>query len=107
MNVPMVAFVFMVVVSDQPLPFAYIDQGILKSVRRSRCFWNVVGFHFYQPSLLVHIPRVEDQLRFRHMAVDTITGQSVKEGIVNSSTKLSCCTLIGRYSTRYCEANEL
>lgn len=91
---PMIAFVLMVVVPDQPLPFEYIDQGILESVRRTRCSWNIIGFHFHQPSLLVHVSRVEDQLRLRHMAVDTIARWGVKKGIVGSSADGTYCNLI-------------
>jgi hypothetical protein len=92
---PMIAFVLMVVVPDQPLPFEYIDQGILESMGRTRCSWNVIRFHFHQSSLLVHVFCVEDQLRLLHMAVDTIARFSVTKGIVNSLSDGTCCNLIG------------
>jgi hypothetical protein len=91
----MIAFVLMVVVSNQPLPFEYVDQGILESVKRTRCFWNVIRFHFHQPSLLVHVSCVEDQLRLWHMALDTISRLGVKKGIVDNSADGIYCNLIG------------
>jgi hypothetical protein len=69
---PMIALTFMIVVSDQPLSVAYIDQRIFESVRSSRRSWDIIDFHFYESSLLIHISRVEDQFTFRHMAVNTI-----------------------------------
>lgn len=73
MKMTMIALMLMVVVSDQSLPLLDIDQRVLKSVRRGRCPWDVVDLHFHQSALFIHVFRVEDQFRFRHMAVDTIT----------------------------------
>jgi hypothetical protein len=106
MRMPMIALTFMIVVSDQPLSVAYIDQRIFEPVRRCRGPWDIIDFHFYEPSLLIHLSRVEDQFTFRHMAVNTICKWSVKEHRWKLLA-LQGRALIGTGETRYCAMMEL
>ena len=64
MEMPMIGSVFVVIISNYSLSVAHVDQGILEAVRRGWCLRDVVRFHFHQPSLIVHIPCVEDQFAF-------------------------------------------
>jgi len=76
--VAVVAFAFMIVVSNEPSAIEYVDQGILAAVRGIGRLRNLVGFHLYDSSTFVHVHGVEDEPSLRHRVLGTIRQQSVK-----------------------------